>query len=150
MFSQTVEYALRAVVYLAARGDTPQPAGRMAEGTRVPADYLAKVLQSLGRAGLVRARRGPQGGYVLARPADELSVLDVVEAVDPIRRIRSCPLGLEDHIRLCPLHKRMDQALDMVEKALRQSTIAELLGEPDRSRGVPLPLCNWPMESNST
>jgi Rrf2 family protein len=122
----------------------------MAEGTRVPADYLAKVLQSLARAGLVRSRRWPQGGYVLARPAEELSVFDVVEAVDPIRRIRTCPLGLKDHIRLCPLHKRMDQALGLVEKALRESTIAELLGEPDRSRGIPLPLCDWPAGSPAT
>jgi DNA-binding IscR family transcriptional regulator len=68
----------------------------------------------------------------------KLSILDVVNAVEPIVRIRECPLGLKAHgIRLCPLHKRMDQALAMVEAAFRGTTLAELLAEPTDSH----PLC---------
>lgn len=142
MFSQTAEYALRAIVYLASRAGTPQTVQQMAEVTRVPAGYLSKVMQSLSRAALVHSQRGLHGGFTLSRPAAELTVLDVVQAVDPIRRIRSCPLGLKGHLNLCPLHRRIDQALAMVEDALRRSTIAELLAEPDPVRGVPIPLCS--------
>src|SRR5437763_2818910 len=146
MFSQTTEYALRAVVYLAAQGGAAQTTQQIAEAARVPAGYLAKVMQGLSRSGLVHAQRGLHGGFTLARAAEELSVLDVIQAVDPIRRIRSCPLGLKGHVNLCPLHRRLDQAIAMVENALRESTIAELLLEPSAERGIPIPLCPWPDE----
>jgi Rrf2 family protein len=142
MFSQTVEYALRAIVYLASRPESAQTTPQIAAITKVPADYLSKVLQGLAAAGLVRARRGRDGGFTLAVPANRLTVYDVVEAVDPIRRIKSCPLGLKGHINLCPLHRRMDGAIAMVEQALRESTIAELLIEPNAEKGIPIPLCD--------
>src|SRR6266550_7980483 len=119
MISQTAEYALRAVVYLASRPEAAQTTPAIAEVTKVPAGYLAKVMQSLGRGGLVHSQRGLGGGFTLAKPADQLSVFDVIEAVDPIHRIQSCPLGLKGHMNLCPLHRRLDNAIGMVEKALR-------------------------------
>jgi Rrf2 family transcriptional regulator, nitric oxide-sensitive transcriptional repressor len=146
MFSQTAEYALRAVVYLAAQEGAPRTVQQIAAATCVPTGYLSKVMQGLGRARLVQSQRGLHGGFTLARPAGELTVLDVLQAVDPIRRIRACPLGIKGHINLCPLHRRLDQAMALVEKALRQSTIAELLAEPERARGTPIPLCSWPDE----
>jgi Rrf2 family protein len=142
MISQTAEYALRAVVFLASQKDRPQTVQQVAEVTRVPAGYLAKVMQGLSRARLVRSQRGLHGGFTLAVPAAELTVWDVVEAVDPIRRIRSCPLGLPGHMTLCPLHRRLDDALALVEKALKESTIAELLREPSPKKGIPVPLCS--------
>ncbi len=147
MFSQTAEYALRAVVYLASEGAEARTAQQIAAATRVPVGYLAKVMQSLSRAGVVHSQRGLHGGFTLSRPAGELTVLDVLQAVDPIRRIRGCPLGLKGHVNLCPLHRRLDQAIGMVEDALRRSTIAELLVEPSRARGIPIPLCPWPEDA---
>src|SRR5437764_12024008 len=115
MFSQTVEYALRAVVHLAHEAPAARTTEQIAAATRVPRAYLAKVLQGLVRAGLVHSQRGVGGGISLARPADELTILEVVNAVEPIRRIRSCPLNLKSHgVNLCPLHRRMDQALALV------------------------------------
>src|SRR5688500_12800791 len=141
MFSQTSEYALRVVVYLASLGGTPATIAQIAAATRTPAGYLAKVLVSLARSGIVRSQRGLHGGSVLARPGEHLSVYDVVQAVDPIKRITTCPLGLESHgVNLCPLHYRLDQAIASVEQALRASTIAELVAEPTTSKplgGVP-------------
>jgi Rrf2 family protein len=142
VFSQTAEYALRAVVYLASQKGAACTVGQMAEVTRVPAGYLSKVMQSLSRAGLVSSQRGLHGGFVLTTPTGDLTVYDVIQAVDPIRRITTCPLGLKGHARLCPLHRRMDSAIATVEKALKESTIAELLLEPDARRGIPIPLCS--------
>lgn len=144
MFSQTAEYALRATVYLASQYDKPRTTHEIATATQVRIAYLSKVMQSLGRKGLVLSQRGLHGGFSLARPAEELTVLDIIEAVDPIQRIKSCPLGIKGHIHLCPLHRRLDQAMKLVEDALRQSTLAELLAEPERARGIPIPLCSWP------
>ena len=94
MISQTAEYALRAVVVLGSQSGRPMTTQDVARVSRVPGGYLSKVLQALGRAGLVEARRGLRGGYVLSRALDELTVYDVVQAVDPLRRIHTCPLQL--------------------------------------------------------
>ena len=67
MISQTAEYALRAVVILGSQSGRPMTTHDVARVSRVPVDYLSKVLQALGRAGLVEARRGLRGGYVLSR-----------------------------------------------------------------------------------
>src|SRR6185436_10357400 len=97
MFSQTVEYSLRAIVWLAAHADAPQTNQQIADATLVPAGYLAKVMQSLGRGGMVTAQRGRRGGFLLAKPAAEVTVLEVINTVEPIQRIRECPLGIVSH-----------------------------------------------------
>src|SRR5262245_62720221 len=137
MLSQTTEYALRAVTFLARNVDTPRTTREIAAGTKVPAAYLSKVLQGLSRAGVVRSQRGLRGGFTLGKPADELTLLEVVNGVEPIRRLRSCPLGLVSHgVNLCPLHRRLDRLRGQVMKELESTTLAQLLSEPSRS--VPL------------
>lgn len=139
MFSQTVEYALRAVVHLAIHAPQPQKTAEIAESTLVPTAYLSKVLQGLREKDIVRLQRGVGGGVSLARSPAELTILDVVNAVDPIQRIRTCPLGLRSHgIRLCALHRRMDDALCSMEAAFGATTLAELLDDPNPS----VPLCD--------
>lgn len=139
MISQTAEYALRAMVAIAQHIDKPILTPLIAEQTRVPAGYLSKVLQALGRAGLVKSQRGLGGGFQLARPASEISVLDVVNSVDPIKRIRQCPLEIEAHgPNLCPLHRELDQATGLVEVAFARCTLEQLL-TPGTQRNA---LCN--------
>lgn len=139
MFSQTVEYALRAVVHLAYCSPSASTTEQIAIATKVPQAYLSKVLQGLSRAGVVRSQRGIGGGVALASAPDQLTILDVVNAVDPIQRIHHCPLGIPSHGKvLCPLHKRVDDALCMVEEAFRNTTLAEILSEPSSSK----PLCD--------
>jgi Rrf2 family protein len=128
MFSQTVEYALRAMMYLAAAGGAAQSGEKIAAGTRVPQGYLSKVMRDLVVAGLVRSFRGPNGGFILARSVGEISILDVVNAVDPIRRIDRCPVGDPSHASLCGLHHRLDGALAIVEQTFRSTTLADVLG----------------------
>jgi len=128
VISQTTEYALRAVVWLASQPDRPLTAQQIAEATRVPAGYLAKVLQGLSRAGLLRSQRGLGGGFTLARPSSELSVWEVVQAVDPIKRIKDCPLGIETHShRLCALHQELDDAIARLEKHFSRCSIGSLI-----------------------
>ena len=89
---------------------------QIADATKVPKAYLAKVLHKLAGKGIVQTQRGVGGGVALARTPEHLTILDVVNAVEPIERIRTCPLKLKTHgVRLCPLHKRVDAALGMVD-----------------------------------
>jgi Rrf2 family nitric oxide-sensitive transcriptional repressor len=141
VISQTAEYALRAIVFLADQEGAPRTTAQIAETTQVPAGYLAKVMQSLSRASVVNSQRGLNGGFTLAHDPTELSILEVVNAVDPIRRFPECPLGIPSHgQRLCPLHYQLDQAAAMIEKMFGETMIAELLAVP-RSRR---PLCRFP------
>lgn len=138
MLSQTVEYALRTVVHLAANAPASCTTAELAEATRVPAAYLSKVVQSLARAGIVHSQRGSGGGISFAADAEGLTVLDVVNVVEPIQRIKTCPLGLATHgKKLCPLHRRMDAALAAMEQAFGATTLADVLADPSYVR----PLC---------
>ncbi len=139
MLPKTAEYALRTVACLARDFDEPRSADYLAEQTKVPRRYLHKVLQSLVRVELVESRSGPGGGYTLARVAEKITILDVVNAVSPLERIRHCPLGLPSHTSLCPLHKELDQAYAATEEAFARVTIGQLL----RSTSKIAPLCDF-------
>ena len=139
MISQTAEYALRAMVFLAMNKDEPQITEKIAAVTKVPPGYLSKVLQSLSRAGLVKSQRGLGGGFVLSGEPSSITILEIVNSVDPIKRIESCPLDLDTHgIVLCALHKRLDEAISLVENAFRSTTLEEILAKPTKST----PLCD--------
>lgn len=137
MLPKTAEYALRAVVWLARKPQQTESADRLAEATKVPRRYLHKVLQALVQARLVRSHSGPGGGYALALLPQDITILDVVNAVAPLERIRRCPLGLRSHTRLCPLHRELDNVYAASEKALARVAIAQLL----RSTSSIVPLC---------
>lgn len=146
MLSQTLEYALRAMVFLASRSGQSCPTEQIALATKVPSAYLAKVMQNLQRSGLVSGQRGVHGGFSLARSPNDLTILEVVEAVEPIGRIKTCPLSLKSHgVNLCPLHRRLDDALAHVERAFGSTTLAEVLAEPSQS----VPLCEFPNASHT-
>lgn len=138
MLSKTAEYALRTVACLASDAGKAESADLLSEQTKVPRRYLHKVLQDLVRAELVRSRSGPGGGYTLARVPEEITILDVVNAVAPLERIHHCPLGLPSHTSLCPLHRELDKAFAATEEAFARVTIGQVL----RSDSKIIPLCD--------
>ena len=147
MLSQTVEYALRAAVQLASIAPETSTTAELAKITSVPPAYLAKVLQALVKAGIVTSQRGAGGGVALALPAKDVTILDIVNATDPIRRIRTCPLDLASHsTTLCPLHRRLDAALAQVEQAFGETTLAEVIGDPSKIK----PLCDVGTRRNAS
>ena len=134
MLSKTAEYALRAVTYLAeqqACDKTPSSANSLADVTKVPRRYLNRVLQDLVDAELIASRCGSRGGYELARAAETITILDVVNAVSTLARITACPLGLKSHTSLCPLHAELDRAHVATEAAFAAVTIQQLLDSPN-------------------
>jgi len=138
MISQAVEYSLRAMFMLARNPKQPCTVRQLAEMAQVPGAYLAKLMQGLVRAGLVESQRGLHGGFMLAKEPAEVTIWDIVDVVDPVKRIRTCPLNVEEHgVNLCPLHRRLDQALAQIEASFRATTLAELLEEADPEA----PLC---------
>lgn len=138
MISSTAKYALRAIVYMAGQSDRYVNRSEISNTTLVPHEYLLKVLNQLDAAELVESRPGPGGGYRLRRPADEITALEVVTAVDSIPRITECPLGLAEHEQLCPLHQLLDDAGKRVEEAFAEAKVSDLLSRK-RSRTCEFP-----------
>jgi len=137
MLSKTAEYALRATVWLGRAPDKAESANQLAKAISVPRRYLHKVLQDLVKAGLVRSQSGPGGGYRLNRDPTDISILDVINAVGSIERIHACPLGLESHTSLCPLHQELDKAYATMEASFSRVTVAQVINRPDQVS----PLC---------
>jgi Rrf2 family protein len=124
--SQTIEYALRAVVWLAENPARAQTTHQIAAVCKAPPSYLAKVLQPLIRDGLIRSQRGPGGGFLLNKQPDRISLLEIVESVEPSHRT-TCPLGVPGHeLALCPLHRVLDAALQACQGVLAGHTVASL------------------------
>jgi len=90
--SAKTDYAVRAAVELAASPEGPVKGERLAEAQDIPLQFLEHILLDLKRAGIVRARRGAKGGYWLAKPADEVTIAEVIRAVEgPIANVQSAP-----------------------------------------------------------
>ena len=139
MFTQTTEYALRAMACLALTPGELVPTATVAKVTKVPPNYLAKVLQQLAGADLIGGRRGVGGGYKLARPASAIKLMDVLRAMGAVERIRTCPLGLSNHgPNLCPLHRKEDEAAAAVISVFEGTTLEDLLNDPKSNK----PLCD--------
>lgn len=145
MLSQTTEYALRAMSCLAYYPDQLTPTPQLASMTKVPPNYLAKVLQLLAQSDLIVGRRGVGGGYRLAKPATDITLLDVVAAIDPVERITSCPLGLTNHGgELCPLHRAVDCAAERLISTFEGVTLQSLVNDPNSNK----PLCDEDLTSH--
>jgi len=128
LLSNTAEYALRIMITLTEADDDPLTSEQIAEQTRVPADYAVKVLQWLGRAQMVRGQRGRKGGFKIFCDPNKTTLLDVVNVIDPLERIESCPLGRSAHQEgLCPLHSRLDDVIAILMDSLSQMTLQSVV-----------------------
>jgi Rrf2 family protein len=136
--SQGVEWALHCCSVLAAvPADKAVPAAKLAAYHEIPPAYLAKHLQALAGAGIVESVAGARGGYRLARPAGEISVLDVVLAVDgddaaftctEIRQRGPAACAPSAYRTPCAIARVMWAAEDAWRESLRAHTVADLLG----------------------
>ncbi len=129
-FSRQGDYAIRAMLTLA--GSDPEgwvSVTRMSAAMAIPERMLPRVMRDLGAAGLVEARTGRAGGYRLARPADSITLLAVIEAADPADEARRCvlrgiPCGLDGR---CVVHATFDEARRALDDRLERTTLADLV-----------------------
>jgi Rrf2 family transcriptional regulator, iron-sulfur cluster assembly transcription factor len=129
IFSRSVVYAIRAMTFLAL-----QPAGKLsgareiAEAETVPMQFLWKILQNLARRKLVRSFKGARGGYELAKPAENITVKDVVMAADENGGTEGCVLGLAacSEEKPCPLHHNWKRIRADIMEMQDKTTLADL------------------------
>jgi Rrf2 family protein len=130
MLSQTAEYALRAVLYLAERTEGPPVrVGDMARALRIPRNYLSKTLHLLARAGILTSARGKTGGFRLALPPERLRLSAVITLFDRLEERRRCLLGRPQcsDRTACAAHTRWKEVADALAAFFHQTTVADLL-----------------------
>jgi Rrf2 family transcriptional regulator, iron-sulfur cluster assembly transcription factor len=132
--SRKVDYALRAMIHLANEetSDRACSVGQIAARERIPRQFLEKIVQQLIHAGLVRSRRGPHGGYVLGRAADQMTFRDVIEAVEGAISLNVC---VGDHpdcflLGLCGMNRIWQEGQRRVMDLFEKTTIADVRRPP--------------------
>ncbi|MDD2239363.1 MAG: Rrf2 family transcriptional regulator [Kiritimatiellae bacterium] len=137
IISKSSEYGLRAALYIAARpvGDYVS-IGEMSQKLGISFHFLTKILQKLTQGGLLKSRRGAKGGIALAKPADTISLLDIVENVDGADLFGGCILGLVGCgvKRPCPLHQHWSRERTRIEAMFRKMTLQRLACETARNQ----------------
>lgn len=130
--TRQADYALRAMLYLAQLDPSQRAAtSQIAEVQHIPPSFLAKIISQLSIAGLIHTSRGARGGVSLARPPEEVSILEVVEAIDgPIslnectHSVTSCPFG-----DTCPLRPLWCETQAELVNRLRSTTFAQFASQ---------------------
>jgi Rrf2 family transcriptional regulator, iron-sulfur cluster assembly transcription factor len=128
--TRKAEYAIRGMLYLAARHDDSfAMLGTIAEGVEVPRPFLAKILQSLAYKGLIKSTRGVGGGFALARPAARISLCDIVEAVEGPIMPNGCLMGQDacPRERSCPVHPVWRRLQSVTRGILEEVTLQALV-----------------------
>jgi len=129
IFSSPTEYAMRGLSELALRGDDQRiMLDELVAGTNLPRDFMAKVFQRLVHAGLLRSAKGRGGGFSLGRPAHQITMMQIVEAIDGTQTMDRCVVGLEKcHDDMpCPQHDLYKPIRQRLKAYLNTTTLADL------------------------
>jgi Rrf2 family protein len=145
--SKKADYALIALKDLAARPEGSSASAReIAERFTIPVELMAKVLQRLTKKGLVASHQGTRGGYHLARPSTEITVADVIQAIDGPVMVTACSSTDErcDQYSTCNVRDPLWRLKDRIVQALAACTIAELASDQVPEQLIPAPLTRRP------
>ncbi|GAB4413886.1 MAG: Rrf2 family transcriptional regulator [Bacteroidia bacterium] len=138
MFSKACTYGIRAVLYLAIHATEHQKLGAkpIADALEVPAPFLAKVLQELARKGIISSQKGPGGGFYLAPRDYQVSIAQIVEAIDGPHVFTACVLGLSfcSSANPCPLHVQAFAYREGLKYQLMHHTVEEMARRIERDQ----------------
>lgn len=133
VLSQTAEYALRAMAWLATAPERePVRAKDLSRATGIPSHYLSKVMRRLVLANLLTSRKGQGGGFALARPPDQIAFIDILVAVDAYPTTGRCAFGWGecDEDRPCPLHGSWSQLRAQLQEWAEGTSLADIIECP--------------------
>lgn len=129
MFSKTCEYAVRAVIFIAqaSKDDEKVSIKEIAKGIDAPEHFIGKILQDLGKKGLIQSLKGPTGGFYLDETSKKYSLADVVKAVDGDKIFSGCGLGLSQcsEVQPCPLHHEFKKIRNDIHRILKKAKLGE-------------------------
>lgn len=134
------EYAVRCALYLAMQPDEGDISRRqVSQAMEVPLHFLGKIAQQLAHAGIIQITKGAKGGYRLARPAKEISLLQIVEAVEGPFSLNLCLMNHDfcHRVSFCPVHEVWQEAQAGLQKTLGKANLASLAAK-EKQRKKPI------------
>jgi Rrf2 family iron-sulfur cluster assembly transcriptional regulator len=137
IYSRSSEYAIRAFMHLAQAPDGKfVMVKQIAEQEKIPAHFLAKILQQLARKGLLKSSKGPTGGFTLRTPPSEIALVQIVEALDGLADYQQCVSGLSECTddAPCGMHDSWKALRSRIMEYLEQTTIADLVKALEEKR----------------
>jgi len=129
IFSRQCEYALQAVLYLALKPQDELTSIReLTKKLEIPYHFVAKILQDLTKKGLLISHKGPSGGFGLKKSADEITILQIVEAIDGLSFMNNCVLGFPEcsNDTPCAVHKQWGEIREVIHQMLASKSILEM------------------------
>ncbi len=129
LLSKSCEYGLRATLYLASSSNEKYISiKKLSEKLDISFHFLTKILQELTAAGLLESMKGPKGGVRLSKASDDISLQEIVVAIDGIEIFTECVLGLPGcgSEKPCPMHNMWAEARDDIEKVFRTTSLADM------------------------
>ncbi|MFC1529471.1 RrF2 family transcriptional regulator [Gemmatimonadota bacterium] len=151
IYSSSCEYAIRALTYLATEQKEHEmrrkpedpvyisiPINLVADQEELPRHFLAKIMQTLARSGVLGSQKGPKGGFSLARPSDEITLYDIVEALDDLSNYNHCAVGLAEcnDEAPCPLHNMWVGVRTAVLDYFRRTTLVDLATAVEEKKAI--------------
>ena len=137
LYSRPCEHAIRATAYLARQPKGRLvPVGEIARAEGIPVPFLSRILYNLARAGLLRSKKGPGGGFELARPAHKITLRDIVATVDGLEAFQQCAVGLarcSDEMP-CPLHDMWKELRQRISGYLERISLTDMAEAVERKR----------------
>ncbi len=134
MLSNTCKYAIRAVIYLAIHSNESQKIGikQISQELDIPSPFLSKILQNLAKHKLLHSTKGPHGGFCLGRPAENITLIDIVEIIDGLDVFKVCMIGVQmcedapETVERCAFHPKSAPMRRELFETFRRQTLAEL------------------------
>lgn len=137
IYSNACEYGIRAMVHLADYAPGTRVLARdVSDKEGIPGPFLGKVFQTLVKAGLLTSSKGPGGGFSLARDASEITLLDIRAAIDGIRDLEGCAVGLSEcnDEQPCPLHDSWSPIREQIKAYLAKTTLTDMAAATRRKK----------------
>lgn len=134
LFSKSCEYGIQSALFLARNnGRGPIHLRDLSVGLNIPHHFLSKILQTLGRDGIVRSQKGLNGGYELGRPASRIYLGDIVRSIDGEKLLNQCVVGFPTcgEGYPCAVHSLWMEAKDVILNILQKKTVEDLAKEMD-------------------
>lgn len=131
--NRMTDYAVVVMAGMAMRPDQVVTAAQIARDTGMPLPSVAKLMTALARAGLAASQRGVAGGYRLDRPAEDISVAEIITALEGPIALTACVDGAHDHCEvesLCPVRGHWDKINQAIRRALEELTLADMTPDP--------------------
>ncbi|WP_428235020.1 RrF2 family transcriptional regulator [Gracilimonas sp.] len=130
LISQGAQYAISAIIAISKSSDDEGvvSASHLSKSLNCPTAYLSQILAKLKEPGILNSRRGLNGGVYLARPVDQITLMDVIAAIDGVEFFNKCFMGIEGcgHVEPCPFHAFWSKERKKIEQWLKDTTFDEV------------------------